>query len=43
MEAAEKFGSLKDKVDGLLSTREETYLGLLEVPEPGEVHSFRSQ
>ena len=42
MEAANKFGSMKDKVDGLLSTREEAYLGLLEVPDPGEALSSRS-
>ena len=36
VEAAEKFGSMRDKVDGLLNLREEAYLGLLEVPDPGE-------
>ena len=35
MEAAEKFGSMKDRVEGLLSTREDAYLGLLDVPHPG--------
>ena len=42
VEAAEKFGSMRDRVDGLLSTREEAYLGLLEVPDPGEALSSRS-
>lgn len=36
VEAAEKFGSMRDRVDGLLNLREEAYLGLLEVPDPGE-------
>ena len=35
MEAAEKFGSMKDRVEGLLSTREDAYLGLLDVPHQG--------
>ena len=35
MEAAEKFGSMKDRVEGLLSTREDVYLGLLDVPHQG--------
>ena len=35
MEAAEKFGSMKDRVEGLLSTREDAYLGLLDAPHQG--------
>ena len=35
MEAAEKFGSMKDRVEGLLSSREDAYLGLLDVPHQG--------
>lgn len=38
MEAVEKFGSMKGKVDGLLSSREDAYLGLLAVPDPGEAY-----
>lgn len=33
LDAAEKFGSMRDRVEGLLSTREDAYLGLLAVPD----------
>ena len=42
MEAAEKFGSMRDKVDSLLGTREDAYLGLLDVPDIGEALSSRT-
>ena len=35
LEAVEKFGSMKDRVEGLLSSREDSYLGLLAVPDQG--------
>ena len=35
LEAVEKFGSMKDRVEGLLSSREDAYLGLLAVPDQG--------
>ncbi len=35
LEAVEKFGRMKDKVEGLLNSREDAYLGLLAVPGQG--------
>ena len=35
IEAAEKFGSMKDRKESLLNTREDAYLGLLDVPHQG--------
>jgi len=42
MDAVEKFGSMKGKVDGLLSSREDAYLGLLAVPDPGEAYGRKT-
>ena len=42
MEAVEKFGSMRGKVDGLLSSREDAYLGLLAVPDAGEAYGRKT-